>query len=154
MDDTPKPEKKPEPAIQDDAAANGQAKKTIETALPTPQPRLPQPQGQTTPKPPASPAPPEDESDDPDAQIPTGVTCKRRGCNATYDSEDRSSEKCVHHPGQAIFHEGSKGYTCCKRRVLEFDEFLKIEGCKMKERHCFVGKKREEGKEEELDNVR
>jgi hypothetical protein len=39
-----------------------------------------------------------------------------------------------------IFHEGSKGYTCCKRRVLEFDEycrlvdeidyrFLKIPGC-------------------------
>jgi len=23
-----------------------------------------------------------------------------------------------------IFHEGSKGYTCCKRRVLEFDEYL------------------------------
>lgn len=22
-----------------------------------------------------------------------------------------------------IFHEGSKGYTCCKRRVLEFDEY-------------------------------
>ena len=24
----------------------------------------------------------------------------------------------------------SKGYLCCKRRVLEFDEFLKIGGCK------------------------
>ena len=39
-----------------------------------------------------------------------------------------------------LFHEGSKGYTCCKRKVLEFDEyglnlttvdsrFLKIPGC-------------------------
>ena len=39
-----------------------------------------------------------------------------------------------------IFHEGSKGYSCCKRKVLEFDEylpkftvtkgrFLKISGC-------------------------
>ena len=39
-----------------------------------------------------------------------------------------------------IFHEGSKGYSCCKRKVLEFDEyisdhyrtdnrFLKIPGC-------------------------
>jgi len=38
-----------------------------------------------------------------------------------------------------IFHEGSKGYTCCKRRVLEFDEFMKIEGCKTKDRHLFIG---------------
>ena len=34
------------------------------------------------------------------------------------------------HPGQPIFHEGSKGWSCCTRRVLEFDEFLKIKGCK------------------------
>jgi CHORD/CS domain len=45
------------------------------------------------------------------------------------------------HSRPPIFHEGSKGYTCCKRRVLEFDEcdlcslilidnrFLKIAGC-------------------------
>lgn len=30
-----------------------------------------------------------------------------------------------------------QGYLCCKRRVLEFDEFLKIEGCQIG-RHCFV----------------
>lgn len=56
---------------------------------------------------------------------------------------------------QPIFREGSKvrvcsaacssinpgfqGYLCCKRRVLEFDEFLKIEGCK-KGRHLFAVK--------------
>jgi hypothetical protein len=34
------------------------------------------------------------------------------------------------HSGQPIFHEGSKGYSCCKRRTLEFDEFLLMEGCK------------------------
>lgn len=31
---------------------------------------------------------------------------------------------------------------CCKRRVLEFDEFLKIEGCKTG-RHLFVPKNTE-----------
>lgn len=58
----------------------------------------------------------------------------------------------VHHPvlrpsslglprsPQPIFHEGSKGYFCCKRRVLEFDEFLKIEGCKVG-KHVFVPRK-------------
>ena len=34
------------------------------------------------------------------------------------------------HPGQPVFHEGSKGWSCCARRVLEFEEFLKIKGCK------------------------
>jgi len=53
---------------------------------------------------------------------------------------------CTYHPGDPIFHEGSKGYLCCKRRVLEFDEFLKIQGCK-KGRHCFIPKKSEEVKE-------
>lgn len=39
----------------------------------------------------------------------------------------------------------SQGYLCCKRRVLEFDEFLKIEGCKQG-RHVFVPKKSEDEK--------
>jgi len=68
-------------------------------------------------------------------------------------------EKCVHHPGVPIFHEGSKGYSCCKRRVLEFDQFMKIEGCKTKDRHLFIGsgeKKEKAGSsgEEILDTVR
>lgn len=42
-----------------------------------------------------------------------------------------------------MFHEGSKGYLCCKRRVLEFDEFLKIEGCS-EGNHLFVGPKKDE----------
>src|SRR6267378_3882210 len=32
-----------------------------------------------------------------------------------------------------------QGYFCCKRRVLEFEEFLKIEGC-AEGRHLFVPK--------------
>lgn len=59
----------------------------------------------------------------------------------------------MHHPGAALFHEGSKGWTCCKRRVLEFDEFMKIEGCETKDRHLFVGSGRKGG-EEKLDTVR
>lgn len=36
-----------------------------------------------------------------------------------------------------------KGYLCCKRRVLEFEEFLKIEGCKTG-RHVFALKNQPE----------
>jgi hypothetical protein len=52
-----------------------------------------------------------------------------------------------------VFHEGSKGWSCCKRRVLEFDEFLKIEGCADKKKHLFVGKGKPAG-EEKVETVR
>ncbi|KAI4245414.1 MAG: hypothetical protein L6R40_002474 [Gallowayella cf. fulva] len=102
--------------------------------------------------------PPESESDDPSVVVPANKTCRRRGCNvassATTASSLRDKEDCVFHPGQAIFHEGSKGWTCCKRRVLEFDEFMKIEGCKRKKRHMFVGSGRKDQGEEALMTVR
>jgi hypothetical protein len=105
------------------------------------------------------PPPPESEDDDPSLEIPKGKTCRRKACGKSYENGDRDKEECVHHPGVPIFHEGSKGYTCCKRRVLEFDEFMKIEGCKTKNRHLFIGsggKKKgvSDGGEEVLETVR
>jgi hypothetical protein len=96
----------------------------------------------------ASPAPVVEESDEDETgiDIPDGRPCKRRGCGHVYKAGDeRKDEKCVHHPGAPLFHEGSKGYTCCKRKVLEFDEFMRIEGCKVKERHLFVGSGKQKG---------
>lgn len=119
------------------------------------QPRVALPPRQAAP----SPAPVESDSDDPSVPISSGLTCRRRGCNATYENgAGREDEKCVHHPGHPLFHEGSKGYTCCSRRVLEFDEFMRIEGCKTKTRHMFVGsgkrKQATQGGVEMLETVR
>ncbi|KND04590.1 uncharacterized protein SPPG_00309 [Spizellomyces punctatus DAOM BR117] len=72
----------------------------------------------------------EDLNDPCDAKISAGAKCKRRGCGKEWVGEESRSEECIFHPGQAIFHEGSKGWSCCSRKVLEFDEFLKIKGCK------------------------
>ncbi|KAJ9313118.1 hypothetical protein DTO271D3_6547 [Paecilomyces variotii] len=142
IDDTPaEPEKTPAPE---------------EISLPERPAVQPTPAPQTAPTPTPAPAPAQEESeeDDPSLEIPANATCKRRGCNATYDaSVPRDEEKCVHHPGQPIFHEGSKGWSCCKRRVLEFDEFMKIQGCKEKTRHLFVGKGKPAG-EEKVESVR
>ncbi|KAI1342459.1 integrin beta-1-binding protein [Xylariaceae sp. FL0016] len=93
------------------------------------------------PAPTAPPPPPESEDDEPSLEIPDGKVCRRKGCNAAYKKgQSRSDdEQCVHHPGAPIFHEGSKGYSCCKRRVLEFDQFMKLEGCKTNPRHLFIG---------------
>ncbi|CAP69533.1 uncharacterized protein PODANS_1_11920 [Podospora anserina S mat+] len=130
------------------------------TNLPPPPPRTPvaAPQHIPTPPPPVA----ESEDDDATIEIPDGRVCRRKGCGVAYKKgSSREGESCVHHPGAPIFHEGSKGYSCCKRRVLEFDQFMKIEGCKTKDRHLFVGsgekdkaKTSSAGGEEVLETVR
>ncbi|KAI1126188.1 Pyruvate/Phosphoenolpyruvate kinase-like domain-containing protein [Nemania abortiva] len=103
------------------------------------------------PAPTAPPPPPESEDDEPSLEIPDGKACRRKGCNVTYKKGQQRSddEKCVHHPGAPIFHEGSKGYSCCKRRVLEFDQFMKLEGCKTSPRHLFVGSGQDRSKKKQ-----
>jgi hypothetical protein len=104
----------------------------------------------------------DDDEDDLTKEVKTGTICRRRGCGKSYDGNKRvdKEEECVYHPGHPIFHEGSKGWTCCKRRVLEFDEFMKIEGCNTKPRHVFLesSKDAEKRKAEEasqnLDSIR
>ncbi|KAJ3526086.1 hypothetical protein NM688_g8303 [Phlebia brevispora] len=94
------------------------------------------------------PTPQEEEEDDLSIPVSPGTTCRHKGCGKVFVSDevsrlgDGEGATCTYHPKSPIFHEGSKaslGYLCCKRRVLEFEEFLKIEGCK-KGRHLFVPK--------------
>jgi len=95
----------------------------------------------------APPAPTEkvEEEDDLEATVPKGTPCQRAGCKVAFVSNEENrigdgpGATCVYHPGAPVFHEGSKGYFCCKRRVLEFEEFLKIEGC-VEGRHLFARK--------------
>ncbi|KAI1006825.1 hypothetical protein K3495_g1389 [Podosphaera aphanis] len=111
------------------------------------------PQATATPPP----APQESEDDDPQLELPVGKICRRRACGTQFDGGARRDEQCVFHPGVPIFHEGSKGYSCCKRRVLEFDEFMKIRGCATKDRHLFIGsgqKERNASGKETLESVR
>ena len=157
VDDTPKPEPTQPPAVTQSGKSqltSDSVTNQASSSAPTSRiPRVPQPEPRTT----ATPAP-ESDSDDPLLPIPAGTSCKRRGCSVISQSQTSSEsgpqDECVYHPGQALFHEGSKGWTCCKRRVLEFDEFMKIEGCKRKNRHLFIGKRKTAGSEEALAVVR
>ncbi|KAI1811469.1 Pyruvate/Phosphoenolpyruvate kinase-like domain-containing protein [Poronia punctata] len=158
----PEIEKKEQPTNQSLSDKLAEAVSAAAAAAPTRAPVAPlAPQ----PAPTAPPPPPESEDDEPSLEIPDGKLCRRKGCGATYKKGQTRSdnEQCVHHPGAPIFHEGSKGYSCCKRRVLEFDQFMKIEGCKTSPRHLFVGsgqdKKKKGGEaaddgEELLETVR
>lgn len=163
VEETPAPAAK-EAKAEDDAprlkpistSADGTNKSTSSAAAPAKENlgALPPPPKPSTPDPRL-----EEDSDDPDAPIPPSTTCKRRSCGKNSAEVKSKDEECTFHPGIPIFHEGSKGWTCCKRRVLEFDEFMKIEGCKTRKGHCFVGKRSKknnttENQEEILEDVR
>jgi len=68
------------------------------------------------------------EDDLPDAPIAINTLCKRTGCSAKYVDESSRTERCDYHPGVPVFHEGSKGYSCCKM-VGDFEQFLSLPGC-------------------------
>lgn len=77
-----------------------------------------------------------------DAVVAPGTVCRRKACGHQYvsDAESRGigpQATCRYHPGAPVFHEGSKGWSCCTRKVLEFDEFLKIKGCR-EGKHMFL----------------
>jgi hypothetical protein len=80
---------------------------------------------------------PLDEPDADDAVIAVDAPCLHRGCNASYVDANSRQAECFYHPGRPVFHDMSKGWSCCRRKVLEFDDFLKIEGC-TSGRHKFV----------------
>ncbi|XP_037954901.1 cysteine and histidine-rich domain-containing protein-like [Teleopsis dalmanni] len=56
--------------------------------------------------------------------------CYNRGCGKTYDPEQNTDDSCQHHPGEPYFHDAYKGWSCCKKKSVDFTEFLNIPGCK------------------------
>ncbi|EGC38410.1 hypothetical protein DICPUDRAFT_148893 [Dictyostelium purpureum] len=88
-----------------------------------------------------------EENDPEDAVIPEGAQCCRNSCKAFYKDESSRTEECHYHPGEPVFHEGSKGWSCCKPKAAIFEEFLKIKGCKTG-KHKFIPPPKDESKVE------
>lgn len=61
--------------------------------------------------------------------VSVGTSCKRGGCNATYESVSSDDTICVHHPGVPVFHEGYKFWSCCQKKTSDFTTFLGQVGC-------------------------
>ncbi|KAK4559951.1 hypothetical protein RGQ29_008944 [Quercus rubra] len=60
----------------------------------------------------------------------TKVRCQRIGCEAMFSEDDNPEGSCQYHASGPIFHDGSKEWSCCKKRSHDFSEFLAIPGCK------------------------
>ncbi|XP_012263523.2 cysteine and histidine-rich domain-containing protein morgana [Athalia rosae] len=57
------------------------------------------------------------------------LNCYNRGCGQKYDPNDNKGDDCTHHPGQPVFHDAYKGWSCCNKKCTDFTEFLNIKGC-------------------------
>lgn len=57
------------------------------------------------------------------------LTCYHKGCGKEYVETDNTDTACQYHPGMPVFHEGLKGWSCCKKRVTDFSDFLSMPGC-------------------------
>jgi len=76
-----------------------------------------------------------------------GMPCVRKNCKNTYDPA-ATQEKCTFCPGEPVFHEGYKYWSCCdSRKTIDFDAFLAYTGCST-EAECKYFKDVEAGVEE------
>lgn len=57
------------------------------------------------------------------------VNCYNRGCGQKFDPNENEEELCFHHPGEPVFHDAYKGWSCCNKKCTDFTEFLNIKGC-------------------------
>lgn len=57
------------------------------------------------------------------------LQCYNKGCGQKFDPSTNNSDACQYHPGQPIFHDAKKKWSCCKKFSTDFSEFLSIKGC-------------------------
>jgi len=57
-----------------------------------------------------------------------GMSCKNNTCLAR-SGEASASAQCRHHPGNPVFHEGFKFWSCCEKRTTDFNAFLDQKPC-------------------------
>lgn len=80
------------------------------------------------------------------------LTCYNKGCGQKFNPSDNDEgknkefsfkdlsrklfsfshffvEKCTFHPGNPIFHDAYKGWSCCNKKSTDFTEFLNFQGC-------------------------
>ncbi|KAL5967976.1 Cysteine and histidine-rich domain-containing protein 1 [Taenia solium] len=57
------------------------------------------------------------------------LRCYNKGCGKEFDPENNGSNACQYHPGEPIFHDAKKKWSCCNKYSTDFGEFLSMKGC-------------------------
>ncbi|XP_012286332.1 cysteine and histidine-rich domain-containing protein [Orussus abietinus] len=59
----------------------------------------------------------------------TACHCYNRGCGKQFNPDKNNDGDCIYHPGEPVFHDAYKGWSCCNKKCTDFTEFLNIKGC-------------------------
>ncbi|CDS43427.1 cysteine and histidine rich domain containing protein [Echinococcus multilocularis] len=57
------------------------------------------------------------------------LRCYNKGCGKEFSPDDNGSNACQYHPGEPIFHDAKKKWSCCNKYSTDFGEFLSMKGC-------------------------
>eukprot|EP00330_Aristerostoma_sp_ATCC50986_P005954 CAMPEP_0114588110 /NCGR_PEP_ID=MMETSP0125-20121206/10898_1 /TAXON_ID=485358 ORGANISM="Aristerostoma sp., Strain ATCC 50986" /NCGR_SAMPLE_ID=MMETSP0125 /ASSEMBLY_ACC=CAM_ASM_000245 /LENGTH=207 /DNA_ID=CAMNT_0001784349 /DNA_START=61 /DNA_END=684 /DNA_ORIENTATION=+ len=60
--------------------------------------------------------------------------CTNKGCLKEYDPNDPAQcgeEACKFHPGEPVFHDTMKSWSCCNKETWDWDEFMKFPTCQV-----------------------
>ena len=57
--------------------------------------------------------------------------CRRLGCGKEYYEKDNTEGSCHYHDGKPMFHDTKKGWTCCNQIAYDWDDFQKLQPCKV-----------------------
>ncbi|KAL3280197.1 hypothetical protein HHI36_017697 [Cryptolaemus montrouzieri] len=80
------------------------------------------------------------------------VQCFNRGCGLKYNPKENKEDSCRHHPGEPVFHDAYKGWSCCNKKCTDFTEFLNIKGCTLSCHSNVKPPEPEKPKHLEIDN--
>lgn len=51
------------------------------------------------------------------------LRCRNYGCNQNFTEAENSDAACRFHTAPPVFHDTKKGWSCCPKRVYDWDEF-------------------------------
>ncbi|KAK6645104.1 hypothetical protein RUM43_001380 [Polyplax serrata] len=63
------------------------------------------------------------------SENPQLLLCYNKGCGNKFDPSQNKEDSCTFHPGNPVFHDAYKSWSCCNKRSIDFTEFLNIKGC-------------------------
>ena len=55
--------------------------------------------------------------------------CIHKGCLKEFKEAENTDESCKFHPGEPIFHDLKKFWSCCRVETWDWDEFTKLPTC-------------------------